>query len=97
MDNIRYRWEHTTDWTARELGIVVHAEGVRIHPFADGNGRSTRLLADLVFIAAQTPAQFQYNWDIDRTGYVDLLRRFDENRDVTDLAAFIPIDPIDDL
>lgn len=48
MDTIRYRWEHTSDWTARELGIIVHAEVVRIHPFVDGNGRSTRLLADLV-------------------------------------------------
>lgn len=52
MDTIRYRWEHTSDWTARELGIVAHAEAVRIHPFVDGNGRSTRLLADLVFVAA---------------------------------------------
>ena len=97
MDNIRYRWEHTDDWTPRELGIVVHAEGVRIHPFADGNGRTTRLLGDLVFIAAQTPAQFQYDWAIDRTRYIDLLRRFDQNRDVTDLAAFIGVEPIDDL
>ncbi|MFF5083844.1 Fic family protein [Actinoplanes sp. NPDC000266] len=38
--------------TPRELGIAAHAEIVRIRPFADGNGRSTRLLADLVFIAA---------------------------------------------
>ncbi|CAG7844909.1 hypothetical protein USB125703_01161 [Pseudoclavibacter triregionum] len=26
LDNIRYRWEHTDDWTARELGIAVHAD-----------------------------------------------------------------------
>lgn len=52
FDNIRYRWEQTDDWTPRELGIVTHAETVRIHPFADGNGRTTRLLADLVFITA---------------------------------------------
>ena len=32
LDTIRYRWEHTTDWTARELGIAVHAEAVRVHP-----------------------------------------------------------------
>jgi len=53
LDNIRYRWEHTEDWTARALGITVHAETVRIHPFTDGNGRTTRLLADLVFIVAR--------------------------------------------
>jgi fido (protein-threonine AMPylation protein) len=47
LDAIAYRWDHTDDWTPRQLGIVVHAETVRIHPFADGNGRTTRLLADL--------------------------------------------------
>ena len=26
LDNIRYRWEHTDDWTARELGLATHAE-----------------------------------------------------------------------
>ena len=38
---------------AHELGVVAHAETVRIHPFVDGNGRATRFLADLVFAAAQ--------------------------------------------
>jgi fido (protein-threonine AMPylation protein) len=57
MDTIRYRWEHTSDWTARELVIIVHAEVVRIHPIVEGNGRSTRLLADLVFMAAQESKQ----------------------------------------
>ena len=66
LDNIRYRWEHTDDWTARDLGLATHAETVRVHPFADGNGRTTRLLADLVFITAQDPAEFQYNWDLVR-------------------------------
>lgn len=41
FDNIRYRWNHTDDWTPRDLGIVAHAETVRVHPFADGNGRTT--------------------------------------------------------
>lgn len=44
FDSILYRWEHTADWTARELGIAAHAETVRIHPFTDGNGRTTRML-----------------------------------------------------
>ncbi|WP_234835100.1 Fic family protein [Mycolicibacterium stellerae] len=53
LRTIALRWEHTSDWTARQLGIVVHAETVRIHPFVDGNGRTTRLLADIVSAAAQ--------------------------------------------
>ncbi|MBO0879379.1 MAG: Fic family protein [Mycobacterium sp.] len=50
---ICYRWQHTSDWRLRQLGIAGHAETVRIHPFTNGNGCSTRLLAGLVFMAAQ--------------------------------------------
>lgn len=62
LDNIGYRWTHTDDWTPKELGLVVHAEVVRIHPFADGNGRTTRLLGDLVFAATQNPTELYYDW-----------------------------------
>jgi fido (protein-threonine AMPylation protein) len=95
LDNIRYRWEHTDDWTARELGLTTHAETVRVHPFTDGNGRTTRLLADLVFITAQHPAEFQYNWDLDKRRYIELLRSFDTHRDARELAAFVDLQPIE--
>ena len=95
LDNIRYRWEHTDDWTARELGLATHAETVRVHPFADGNGRTTRLLADLVFITAQDPAEFQYNWDLDKGRYIELLRSFDTHRNARELAAFVGVQPIE--
>lgn len=95
LDTIAWRWEHTSDWTARQLGIVVHAEAVRIHPFVDGNGRTTRLLADLVFAAAQNPTEQQYNWDLDKPPYIALLRAFDQHRDITDLAAFVAVEQID--
>ncbi|HEX7589398.1 MAG TPA: hypothetical protein VF362_00275, partial [Demequinaceae bacterium] len=26
IETVRYRWEHTDDWGARELGMAVHAE-----------------------------------------------------------------------
>lgn len=26
MDNIRYRWQNSTDWSARDLGIATHAD-----------------------------------------------------------------------
>ena len=95
LDNIRYRWEHTDDWTARDLGLATHAETVRVHPFADGNGRTTRLLADLVFITAQDPAEFQYNWDLDKRRYIELLRSFDTHRNARELAAFVGVQPIE--
>lgn len=95
LETIAWRWEQTSDWTARQLGIVVHAETVRIHPFVDGNGRTTRLLAGLVFAAAQNPAEQQYDWNLDKPHYIALLRAFDQHRDVTDLAAFVEVEQIE--
>lgn len=95
FDNIRYRWDRTGDWTPRELGIVAHAETVRIHPFVDGNGRTTRLLADLVYITAQPSVEFQYDWEVDKKRYIELLRGFDAHRDVHELAAFVGVQSIE--
>lgn len=95
LDTIAYRWEHTDDWTPRQLGIVVHAETVRIHPFVDGNGRTTRFLADLVFAAVQNPTELQYDWELDTTRYIELLRAYDGHREVADLAAFVGVEPIE--
>ena len=92
LDDILYRWNETDDWTARELGIAVHAATVRIHPFVDGNGRSTRLLADLVFVAAQDGVSLeQYDWDLDKRRYIALLREYDGHRDPRDLSRFISV------
>ncbi len=90
LDTILYRWQHTADWTGRELGIAAHAETVRIHPFTDGNGRTTRLLADLVFLAAQnTDVPELYDWHLDKCRYIELLREYDVHRDPRELAAFV--------
>ena len=63
LQNMLYRFEHTEDWDPRQFGIAVHDETVRIHPFTDGNGRTTRLLANLIFLAAQDGEQLQeYDW-----------------------------------
>jgi fido (protein-threonine AMPylation protein) len=95
IDTIRYRWQHTEDWTPRELGIAVHAETVRIHPFTDGNGRTTRLLADLVFVAAQdTDVPEVYDWQLDKSRYIVLLRQYDRHRDSRELAEFIGTRPL---
>ncbi|MFE3447176.1 Fic family protein [Nocardia sp. NPDC059180] len=75
MDTICYRWHHTSDWTPRQLGIAAHAETVRIHPFTDGNVRTTRLLTDIVFVAVQDSSLPQlYDWEIDKRAYIELLR-----------------------
>lgn len=98
FDTIHHRWQSTNDWTPRELGIAVHAETVRIHGFVDRNGRATRLLADLVFFAAQDPETIveSYDWGVDKRQYITLLREYDVNRDPTPLAAFVPVHRLED-
>jgi fido (protein-threonine AMPylation protein) len=95
LGTIAYRWAHTEDWSARALGIAVHAETVRVHPFVDGNGRTTRFLADLVFAAAQDPTMSRYDWDLDKPPYIALLRAYDGHRDVAAVAAFVESVPIE--
>lgn len=84
----------TNCWQTTSFGnfIVVHADIVRIHPFTDGNGRTTRLLADLVFAAAQdTATPDLYDWDLDKRRYIDLLREYDESRDPSALVEIVEL------
>ena len=98
LDDLSYQWQQQTEISARTLGIATHAALVRIHPFVDGNGRATRLLADLVFLAAQTGWEplLAYDWEIDRPAYIRLLGEYDRSRDPTALAEFIPVISIEE-
>jgi hypothetical protein len=37
----------------------------------------------------------QYDWELDKTRYIELLRAYDAQRDVADLAAFVNVEPIE--
>lgn len=91
LDDLRYQWEHATGVTPRYLGIAAHAALVHIHPFVDGNGRLTRLLADLLFLAAQDESVLAYDWEIDRRTYIRLLGEYDRTRIPNPLVEFIPV------
>ncbi|GAB3195892.1 hypothetical protein GCM10027062_03840 [Nocardioides hungaricus] len=93
MDNLRYRWEEVHDLDPKSLGLLAHVEVVRIHPFVDGNGRVTRLLADVVLAAAATGDAVRFDWDIDRPAYIDALVHYDNGRDLTPLAELVQVVP----
>jgi hypothetical protein len=57
--------------------------------------RQQRFLADLVFAVVQDPTELQYDWEFDKTRYIELLRAYDGHRDVADLAAFVGVEPIE--
>lgn len=92
LDDLRWQWEHGTGISPRWLGIAAHAALVRIHPFVDGNGRVTRLLADLVHLAAQGDEPLMaYDWEIDRGAYIRLLGQYDRTRDPTPLVNLVQV------
>lgn len=98
LDDLCYRWDTLQDCEARDLGIAAHAALVRMRPFVDGNGRTTRLLADLILLAAQGEGEvFAYDWDFDRDTYIRLLREYDGTLDPTGLIDFIPVVRFGDL
>lgn len=90
LETIAYRWSHTDDWSAKAVAVATHAELTRIHPFADGNGRSTRLLADLAYLATQDPSSVEsFDWAVDKAEYITLLRQYDRDRDPQPLTDFL--------
>jgi Fic-DOC domain mobile mystery protein B len=96
LDNARYQLEHSVH-EPDELAARLHHRLVEIHPFANGNGRHARYLADALLRALDRPA---FSWGtrsdprgIDRTGelrarYLDCLKRADR-RDFAGLLAFV--------
>jgi fido (protein-threonine AMPylation protein) len=91
---LTYRWQETQDWDAKQFALATHAELLRVHPFHDGNGRTFRLLADLVFTLTQdSPNEEALDWNVDRQRYIALLKEFDQNRDPTKLAEFVTTEP----
>lgn len=91
LGDVRYWIEHAT-FEPDELAIRFHHRLVLIHPFANGNGRHARLMAD-VFLERQGIPVFTWGGaDIVRAGdfrrgYIDALRAADKN-DIKPLLVF---------
>ncbi len=91
LGNARY-WLENKTFAPDEIAIRFHHRLVFIHPFANGNGRHARLMADVL---AKTQGQSIFTWggaDIVehgniRRGYIDALRAADKN-DIAPLIAF---------
>jgi Fic-DOC domain mobile mystery protein B len=91
LGDVRYWLEHRT-FPPDEIAIRFHHRLVSIHPFANGNGRHARLIADVL---ARTQDRSVFSWggaDIVPQGdfrrrYIDALQAADKN-DIKPLLAF---------
>ena len=80
-------------WSLDELAIRFHHRLVLIHPFPNGNGRHSRLAADLLI---EQLGQASFTWgtqDLSASGvarkvYLDALRHADKTDDFGPLVAF---------
>lgn len=92
VDSIRRLPERES--TKLELVASHHARFERIHPFLDGNGRSGRLVTNLVLLRFGYPPALIYKRDRDR--YLRALRRADQG-DAGALAEMIARSVLDTL
>ncbi|MBI4923888.1 MAG: mobile mystery protein B [Devosia nanyangense] len=91
LSDARY-WLANTTYDPDELAVRLHHQMVFIHPFANGNGRHTRLLADLLVASLNRPV---FSWGGRslsapgelRRSYIDALQRADHG-DIVPLLAF---------
>jgi Fic-DOC domain mobile mystery protein B len=86
-------WHANEVFESDERAARLHCRLVTIHPFPNGNGRCTRLIADLYLVATDKP---MFTWgsrsiDVDgdaRKRYLDALVRARNEDDYSDLLAF---------
>jgi len=71
---------------------ILHYELVRIHPFVDGNGRTSRLMATLILSTHKFNISDYFTLDEyynqDRQAYVDALKSADKNHDLTNWLEY---------
>lgn len=91
IGNARYSVERNT-YDPTEVSVRFHHRLVAIHPFANGNGRHSRLAADLLIASLDgEPLSWGSRLELDaaaiRARYIAALRSADAN-DLADLIAF---------
>jgi Fic-DOC domain mobile mystery protein B len=88
LDDARYWVEHQT-YGADEIAVRFHHRLVWIHPFANGNGRLSRLAADLLIVAL---GQERFTWGSGNlVAIADLRKRYLDALRAADGAVIEPL------
>lgn len=91
FDDINY-WIENKVYDNHEIAVRFHHKLVQIHPFPNGNGRVSRLMADLVLQKLNGKSLYWGNTDLVnvsevRSKYIEALRKADSG-DYADLIQF---------
>lgn len=94
LEDVRY-WITNSTYDEKEIAIRFHHILVQIHPFANGNGRISRIMANLVM---RKISQRDLSWGVGNLGevsvvrkrYIEALQRADEG-DYTKLLEFVEV------
>lgn len=77
----------TNNWNALTVGAYTHAMIADIHPFADGNGRTARLVENLLRLQLDQPAVIVH--EKDRPSYYGALDEFHLEGSLNGMRSFI--------
>ncbi|MDP2409921.1 MAG: mobile mystery protein B [Pseudolabrys sp.] len=91
FDNVHYWIDHNT-YRPDEIAVRFHHSLVVVHPFPNGNGRWSRLMADVLAVRL---GQARFSWGRNRLdtanetrrAYIEALRTAD-NHDIAKLVSF---------
>lgn len=92
LDDAKF-WQENSTYSLPDLAVIFHHRLVKIHLFANGNGRHARLAADAIIIKnACKPLSWGGNSDLNkpdeiRKNYIAALKKADGG-DYTDLIEF---------
>ena len=91
FDDVKF-WIENKTYSNREIAVRLHHKLVQIHPFPNGNGRVSRLMADLVLEKLEGSKLYWGNTNLVnvsnvRNSYIAALRRADAG-DYADLIEF---------
>ena len=91
FDDVKF-WIENKTYSNREIAVRLHHKLVQIHPFPNGNGRVSRLMADLVLEKLEGTKLYWGNTNLVnvsevRSSYIAALRKADAG-DYSDLMEF---------
>ena len=91
LNNFRY-WTDNKTFSPAEIGVRFHHALVLIHPFPNGNGRWSRMMADVLMAKMEQPCltwggSLLVDADGVRARYMDALHAADTH-DIAPLVAF---------